>query len=454
MPGAETDIATIVASLKHARGQQQRMVLFLGSRAGGLFGNEDLYGILKDFSLRSFNELSPINKFAECYNILRSGHFSTTEIHHILVGALRPLHSREEDKILDVLVRRGLFEAIITTNIDTLLEDAFMSWGMREAYNYQVIINGLDSIKEFYTVNPEFIDIIKTFGDLSARSYNTPENPLKLEEDKAFKQFLAAKLAKDVLVIGYDPVWDWPLEHAFPEKGGTIWYVNEKPLPPDTRLSHVLNRRRSKLLIGSQGNYGSFLRALYYFLDEDISQKEVANTQFPLLPQPQNQVRKKVIISHSHKDEKYPERLKIHLSGYLGSKGDEDLVDIWDDTEISSSTNWEEEIKESLKSAKVAVVLVSADFLASEFIRDHELPILLEEKRKGEIELLSVILDPSFEVPVPSPDIPYQKIVTASQLYEYSVVNSDAEPLKRMSLYGQEVVWDKLAEQIYNLLIS
>src|SRR5437868_1356853 len=119
----ETTIEEIARTLTTRRGQGQRIALFLGARAGGLFGNRFLYDTLKQFSLLDFDTLSNVEKFRECYYVLNK-HFKKSERHDILVGALATLRYREEDKLLAELVKAGFFEVIISTNIDTLLEDA------------------------------------------------------------------------------------------------------------------------------------------------------------------------------------------------------------------------------------------------------------------------------------------------------------------------------------------
>lgn len=50
-------------------------------------------------------------------------------------------------------------------------------------------------------------------------------------------------------------------------------------------------------------------------------------------------------------------------------------VERWDDTLIDPGSNWREEIKVAIESAKVAILIVSADFLASDFIVNNEIPL-------------------------------------------------------------------------------
>src|SRR5437763_15970524 len=87
---SETSVDDIARELTSRRNQGQRTVVFLGSRAGGFFGNEVLYETLKQFSLRNFDMLSRVDKFEECHAILNK-HFTESERHHILVGALATL---------------------------------------------------------------------------------------------------------------------------------------------------------------------------------------------------------------------------------------------------------------------------------------------------------------------------------------------------------------------------
>jgi len=84
--------------------------------------------------------------------------------------------------------------------------------------------------------------------------------------------------------------------------------------------------------------------------------------------------RTRIFISYSHRDQRYLDELHAHLA-FFEKKGD---IDFWDDTRIQAGSRWYREIEKAISSAKIAIVLVSANYLASKFIQERELPFLLE----------------------------------------------------------------------------
>jgi len=97
--------------------------------------------------------------------------------------------------------------------------------------------------------------------------------------------------------------------------------------------------------------------------------------------------RDRVFISYSHADRDWCDRLLVHLRPYI-----REGLSIWDDKQIESGSVWSDEIQKALASARVAVLLVSADFIASSFIMDVELPALMRAANKGEITLMSLFV--------------------------------------------------------------
>lgn len=145
--------------------------------------------------------------------------------------------------------------------------------------------------------------------------------------------------------------------------------------------------------------------------------------------------KKTIFISYSHQDSIYLNRLRIHLKP-LEKQG---LIELWDDTKINTGDLWRTEISTALENSTIAILLISADFLASDFIMENELPpLLIKAKEKG-VEILPVILKAS-------------RFEREQNLSQFQALNSPNKPLSSMSEHEQEMLWNELSERIEKLL--
>ena len=124
--------------------------------------------------------------------------------------------------------------------------------------------------------------------------------------------------------------------------------------------------------------------------------------------------RTKVFVSYSHKDHIW---LK-HLTTAIAPLASKDDIDAWSDNRIRAGQNWREEIKAAIESARVAILLVSQSFLASDFIQKHEVTPLLEAAEQSGLKLLSIAITSSL----------YE--VTALEKYQW--LNDPERPLDSM----------------------
>lgn len=97
-----------------------------------------------------------------------------------------------------------------------------------------------------------------------------------------------------------------------------------------------------------------------------------------------------IFISYSHADEVWLKKLLTHLKSLKKYYG----LDEWEDKHLRTSDKWEEEITKALNRATFAILLVSADFLASDFIDKNELQPLLKNAENKGTKIMPLIVSP------------------------------------------------------------
>jgi hypothetical protein len=97
-----------------------------------------------------------------------------------------------------------------------------------------------------------------------------------------------------------------------------------------------------------------------------------------------------VFFSYSHKDEKLRERLETHLSALRR----ENVIAGWHDRKIMPGSEWKNQIDEHLKTASIILLLISADFLNSDYCWDAEMKLALARHDSGDARVIPIILRP------------------------------------------------------------
>jgi formylglycine-generating enzyme required for sulfatase activity len=146
--------------------------------------------------------------------------------------------------------------------------------------------------------------------------------------------------------------------------------------------------------------------------------------------------RDQLFISYSHVDRGWVERLQTMIRPLVRSEA----LRLWDDSQIPAGAKWKVEIEKALASAKVALLLVSDDFLASEFVTNKELPPLLRAAEEEGLCILWVCLCPCF----------YE----ATPIHEYQAVLPPGEPLEALSPVQQKAALKTIAGAIRAALRS
>lgn len=144
-----------------------------------------------------------------------------------------------------------------------------------------------------------------------------------------------------------------------------------------------------------------------------------------------------VFVSYSHADVQWLERLRVHLKP-LERKG---VLSLWDDTKINPGTRWRDEIRNALEHARVAVLLVTADFLASDFIASNELPPLLRAAKERGTVILPVIIKPC-------------RFEQTEELSDFQAVNNPSRSLITFRAAGREALFLEVSRRIEAALKS
>ncbi|HEX8492993.1 MAG TPA: protein kinase [Pyrinomonadaceae bacterium] len=147
-------------------------------------------------------------------------------------------------------------------------------------------------------------------------------------------------------------------------------------------------------------------------------------------------ISKRVFVSYSHADEDWLKRLHVHLKPFEHTGA----IDLWDDTKIKTGDKWRDEIRKAISSAKIAILLVSANFLASDFIVNNELPPLLEASEREGTLIIPIIVSPCR--------------FNQTKLFHFQAANDPTRPLSSVNWHQQEAIFVDVTYMIDKALNS
>ena len=139
--------------------------------------------------------------------------------------------------------------------------------------------------------------------------------------------------------------------------------------------------------------------------------------------------RVEMFISYSHKDEIY----KNKLISCLAPLRRRNMINIWNDREIVPGTLWEKDgIYKNLESAGIIILLVSSDFIDSDYCYDTEIQKALRRHERNETLVIPVIIRPTL----------WQKL----EIGKLQALPADGRPI---SLWpNEDEAWQKVVEGV------
>lgn len=140
-----------------------------------------------------------------------------------------------------------------------------------------------------------------------------------------------------------------------------------------------------------------------------------------------------IFISYSHCDKKYLKWLQKHLKAFQRQN---QQIEIWDDTKIQIGDKWKKEIESALDNTSIAFLLISKDFLASDFVMDNEIPTLLQKSSNEGTMIIPIILSPC--------------LFEDSPISEFQAINPPEKPLSMLSESEVDQIFVDLLRQIKN----
>lgn len=161
-------------------------------------------------------------------------------------------------------------------------------------------------------------------------------------------------------------------------------------------------------------------------IDDVVDAEPVRRHAVHSSPETTNQI----FISYSHHDSDWLTRLETMLRPLTrGHK-----ITLWADTKIASGANWKDEIEQALAASSVALLIVSPDFLASDFIAEHELPALLNAAKKHGLKILWMAVSHS--------------LYKETEIADYQALHDPTKPLDGLPAGEQNQVLFRICQKI------
>ena len=146
-------------------------------------------------------------------------------------------------------------------------------------------------------------------------------------------------------------------------------------------------------------------------------------------------LRQKIFISYSHKDRLWLERIREQLA-VLESEG---LIDVFEDTRIGAGEDWFERLHQEMLKARLGLLLLSAPFLTSAFIREEEVQLLFDKHEQGGMVIYPLLVRAC----------PWQEVAWLARL---QIRPPDAKPVASLRGANREECLANVAREVASII--
>ena len=414
--GDGSDISYMAAFLRRCKALGQKTVLVLGSRTGGLFRSTEFYDTMKQFGLPSFDTQSLLQKFGTCYQLLTNKmisqeqdkpdslppvfpHFDALQIDTILSLALSKIDISPSDINLAQLIRLGLFDTIVSANVDDMLERAMKHVGMEQERDFYVYSPHIDAgILKHAQQNTCLV--MKIFGQFSLNNYTIGQRHEYLANNQYFANWLQDIRQYHLLIVGLDPLWDAELFRILSTKDESFWSIDGKILKLQAETYQMATIRSIWHVREKEDSYGHFFQALH----KEYSKHQLLAISTDININPPGNVQKdndtkheklqdaaetplEIFISCVETDDDHRTALSMHLAALRKEK----LIIIWHKEKMLPGDDTKTTARSHLDSAAIILFLVSARFIDSEDA-DTEVRYAMERQANKSARCIPVIL--------------------------------------------------------------
>jgi hypothetical protein len=296
----------------------------------------------------------------------------------------------------DILLRVNLGSRILTIKGDLLTQD-----GYTQGYEIvlEIMVNDPTQFAMHYVQQNDPIYIAKTALEGELNNYAILRSSNELAADALLYRATNALSSGSNRLIGVEVV-----------------RVHKVQLQSNLKLLQELEILKQEHL-----SYEQIRR-----LDEQINQEQARQQEY--LSESHRTI--EIFFSYAREDEALRKELEKHLR-VLKRQG---IIDIWHDRDISAGMEWELEIDRHLNTAQIILLLISPDFMDSDYCYGIEMKRAMERHVRGQARVIPVILRPIYWQ-----GAPFGKLLA---------LPTDAKPVRSQSWYDLDDAFFNVAEGI------